>query len=73
MSKPIDQRYKDDPFFYNLVNYIVQMIEGHQTTPTEIRDACMLAQLIVESKSLTFCYFSADAEYYISRHLKGNK
>jgi len=44
------QRYTNDPAFYQLVRLMLAEIERGQFTPTEIREAAMLAQIDYESR-----------------------
>lgn len=44
----VRDRYQYDPVFRNLVTYMLVLIEEAKTTPTEIREAAMLAQIIYE-------------------------
>lgn len=45
---PPEDRYRHDPVFRNLVDMIYAGIVDHQFTPTEVRDAAMLAALKYE-------------------------
>ncbi len=45
---PADKRYRDDPQFKMLVDTMYAMIARLDYTPTEIREAAMLAQLKYE-------------------------
>ena len=46
----VEHRYLHDPIFHHLVSAIEAMIETLQCTPTETREACMYAQMRVESR-----------------------
>ncbi len=43
-----DERYKHDAQFKMLVDTLYKMIKDVQFTPTEIREACLLAQIHYE-------------------------
>ena len=43
-----EERYLNDPIFHTLVDMIYIAIERKQYTPTEVRDAAMLASLKYE-------------------------
>lgn len=45
-------RYQRDPMFTHLVDSFYIAIEAAQYTPTEIREAAMLAQIIYEEKHI---------------------
>ena len=45
------ERYYNDPVFNKLIDHTVKMIEDLQFTPTEIREAAMIAQIIYEEKN----------------------
>ena len=42
-------RYRDDPQLRMLVDYMVVMIDRLQFTPSELREAAMLAAIIYEN------------------------
>jgi len=44
------QRYEEDPAFRNLVDTMYVCIQQGQFTPTEIREAAMLAQIRYEDR-----------------------
>lgn len=44
----IRERYHNDPVFHRLVDYMRCIIEDAQVTPTEVREAAMLAQIMYE-------------------------
>lgn len=46
--KTIRDRYRDDPQFHQLVTMMMSCIDKAQFTPTEIREAAMLAQIMYE-------------------------
>lgn len=46
--KSIRERYHSDPAFYSLVNALYSFIQKAEFTPTEIREAAMLAQIKYE-------------------------
>lgn len=46
----IQERYDSDPVFRSLVNAMQYYIEKAALTPTEIREAAMLAQIRYESR-----------------------
>lgn len=45
------KRYERDPAFRNIVQMMMACIERAQFTPTEIREAAMLAQIIYEDRN----------------------
>lgn len=47
--KNVRQRYESDPAFRTLVDTLYMCIERAEFTPTEIREAAMLAQIHYES------------------------
>ena len=49
----MQQRYYDDPIFHSLVDMLVAQIEHGNLTPTETREAAMLAQIIYEKRNPT--------------------
>ena len=49
MMTPMDRYYRD-AVFHHLVDTLVAALEVAETTPTEIREAAMVAQLIYESR-----------------------
>ncbi|HKM79808.1 MAG TPA: hypothetical protein VJY15_02440 [Candidatus Acidoferrum sp.] len=46
----VRERYKRDPAFRNLADAMHGFIERGQFTPTEIREAAMLAQILYEDR-----------------------
>lgn len=46
------ERYLTDPAFHRLVDVLLSAIQGAVYTPTEIREAAMLAQIIYEERSV---------------------
>lgn len=48
MSMTAEQRYLHDPIFKRLVDFIYHGIVEHQFTPTEVRDAAMVASMKYE-------------------------
>ena len=48
---PIRDRYFNDPMFHNLVDMMQAMIHRADFTPTEMREAAMLAQIIYEERN----------------------
>ncbi|MEE8574726.1 MAG: hypothetical protein V3T30_04860 [Thermodesulfobacteriota bacterium] len=48
---PAEERYKTDPIFHALVNQIYNAIELKQYTPTEVREASILASLMWEERN----------------------
>jgi hypothetical protein len=47
-----ERRYQHDAVFHNLVDTLVQAIENCDYTPTEIREAAVLAAIIHEERSV---------------------
>jgi predicted RNA-binding protein associated with RNAse of E/G family len=54
----IRERYQNDPIFRVMVDSLVNAIEIGQITPTEAREAAMLAQIMYESRHLRPMTFS---------------
>lgn len=46
----VRDRYLNDPMFHTLVDTMCAAIERAEFTPTEIREAAMLAQIIYEER-----------------------
>jgi hypothetical protein len=53
-------RYLNDPAFHALVDVLYAHVEQGQFTPTEIREAAMLAQIKYEERHLRPIQFTAD-------------
>jgi len=51
MSMSARERYHHDPAFHQLVKLLHAQIEKGDFTPTEIREAAMLAQIIYEERN----------------------
>ena len=49
MMSPME-RYLKDPVFHHLVDSFVAALEAAETTPTEIREAAMVAQMVYENR-----------------------
>lgn len=64
--KNIDERYMNDALFHNLVNTLFNLIEHGNFTPTEIREACLLAQIKYEEISPRHTILSKDLERFIN-------
>ncbi len=58
--RSLDQRYLDDPQFAMLVKHFEAMFTTAQFTPTEIREAAMLAQMRYEMNHPRLVTFSPD-------------
>lgn len=43
-------RYQEDPVFHAMVQSLLAAIEAGQITPTEAREAAMLAQILYEER-----------------------
>lgn len=56
----IRERYHNDPVFHQLVDMIRAVIEDGTTTPTEIREAAMLAQIMYEETHVRPMIFTRD-------------
>lgn len=50
MNKTIIERYQNDPVFAQMVDVMRCWIEQLKTTPTEVREAAMLAQILYEER-----------------------
>ena len=46
----VRERYANDPLFHEIVDTFRMMIENAAATPTEIREAAMLAQIMYEER-----------------------
>lgn len=46
----VHERYHEDPAFRSLVDLLCVELERGQYTPTEVREAAMLAQIIHEER-----------------------
>jgi hypothetical protein len=51
MMSSIYERYERDPHFRTLVDHMTSCIEQLKTTPTEVREAAMLAQIMFEQRN----------------------
>lgn len=49
--RTLNDRYHNDPVFHQLVDTMYSMIVNLKTTPTEIREAAMFAQLKFEMEN----------------------
>ena len=56
----IRERYQKDPLFASMVDTMMAFIEQGNTTPTEIREAAMLAQIMYEERNLRPVIFTRD-------------
>ena len=45
------ERYRNDPLFKRVVDSLYSLIDAAEMTPTEIREAAMLAQIIWEERN----------------------
>lgn len=57
---PVRNRYHTDPFFHQLVDMFRACLEEGRCTPTEIREAAMLAQLMYEERHPRPIVFTRD-------------
>jgi hypothetical protein len=46
------EKYMNDPEYYRLVNTLEQLIEQARFTPSELREACVLASINYEMKHI---------------------
>lgn len=46
------EKYMNDPEYHNLVSMLEQMIEQARFTPSELREACMLASINYEMRHI---------------------
>lgn len=66
----LDDRYRHDPVFHQLVKGMLNLIYELKTTPSEIRDAAMFAQLKYELENpSTMGTLSPDLMAEIDRRL----
>ena len=56
----VAERYLNDPAFHQLVDMMLATIRQGQFTPTEIREAAMLAQIRFEETNLRPIVFTRD-------------
>jgi predicted RNA-binding protein associated with RNAse of E/G family len=56
----IKDRYMNDPMFKMMVDSLVNAIESGQITPTEAREAAMLAQIMYEERNHRPITFTRD-------------
>lgn len=56
----VKERYQQDPYFHQLVKMLRNCIEQAQFTPTEIREAAMLAQILYEETHVRPIIFTKD-------------
>ena len=56
----IRERYHNDPNFNRLVDMMRSAIESAEFTPTEIREAAMLAQIMYEETHVRPMMFTRD-------------
>lgn len=59
-TRTIRHRYETDAQFHKLVDMMLAVIEQAQFTPTEIREAAMLAQIIYESTHIRPIFFTRE-------------
>lgn len=55
--RPVEERYQDDPVFHSLVTLFYKHMDeanelGRLYTPTELREACMFAATLWESRHI---------------------
>ena len=50
MFTDVEVRYRNDPVFHDLVEMLVSHMEQCNTTPTEIREVAMFAQMLFEDR-----------------------
>jgi hypothetical protein len=60
MSMNIRDRYQNDAAFRTLVDTLHSVIERGDFTPTEIREAAMLAQIMYEERHVRPIIFTRD-------------
>jgi hypothetical protein len=60
MAWTIRKRYEDDPAFRHLVDMLYMVIEKGDYTPSEIREAAMLAQIKYEDRNPRPMTFTRD-------------
>lgn len=65
--RTIDDRYKSDPVFRQIADMMLSLIRELRTTPTEIREAAMYAQLRYEMEHPRPTYFSPELQAEIDR------
>jgi hypothetical protein len=46
----MQERYQNDPVFHSIVDLLCMELERGQYTPTEVREAAMLAQIMYEER-----------------------
>jgi len=60
--KTLRDRYQNDPAFTALVNMMVAHIQDCRYTPSEMREAAMLASIIYEENNLRYGPFPIEQE-----------
>ena len=60
--RTIDDRYRNDPKFAHLVQVLQGFMQSGEYTPTEIREAAMLAQMHIESVRPRMTVFSPELQ-----------
>ena len=61
MKTPRD-KYLNDPEYHNLVNMLESFIEQARFTPSELREACVLASVNYEMRHIREVHIDARAE-----------
>lgn len=51
MTKTVRERYQNDAYFHSMVDMLLSHIHEARFTPTEIREAAMLAQIMYEESN----------------------
>jgi hypothetical protein len=54
------ERYEHDPIFHAIVAHMAQAIENLQLTPTEMREAAMLACILFEERRVPRYHWPQD-------------
>jgi hypothetical protein len=70
----VEERYRTDPVFNRLVSMMVSQLEDYYFTPTELRQAAMLASIIfAQTRTELQMPYSEEIENAVSRFLKMEK
>jgi len=56
----VRERYENDPVFHACVDQMQSVLESAQFTPTEMREAAMLAQILYEERHVRPIVFTRD-------------
>jgi hypothetical protein len=69
----VRERYLNDPIFYTIVNHMRALISGARLTPSEVREAAMLACILEEERRPRTPLTTSDKELEIMRQRLRNQ